>query len=102
MMALTQEAQIMFRNSQRIVPVQTGVLKASGQILPPQQVGSIITIDMGYGGAASAYAMRQHETESYRHAAGKSWKYLEIPVRERIPALEQNLATRIRRILGGN
>ena len=98
--ALTEEAQLMFRESQRRVPVKTGVLKNSGQILPPTQTGDRIEIEMGYGGAASAYALLQHETQGYRHASGKSWKYLESPVRERIPNLAANLAKRMGRILG--
>jgi len=98
--ALTEEAQIMFRNSQRRVPVDTGTLRRSGVILPVRKVGVDWEIEMGYGGAASEYALDQHERADYRHAEGKTWKYLEGPVRERMPNLEQNIAKRIQRILG--
>lgn len=98
-MALTEEAQIMFRNSQRRVPVDTGTLRRSGFILPVRKTGNGYIIEMGYGGAASEYALDQHERADYRHAQGKTWKYLEIPVRERIPNLEANLKKRIERIV---
>ena len=99
--ALYEEALIMMRNSQRRVPVDTGVLRASGIVMPPIQRGKTSIVELGYGGAASAYAMRQHETEDYKHKSGKTWKYLENPVRERIPQLETSLAKRLNRILNG-
>jgi hypothetical protein len=98
--ALNEEAQIMFRNSQRRVPVDTGTLRRSGMILPLlKRQGNWIVV-MGYGGAASAYAMDQHERFDYKHKEGKSAKYLENPIRERLPNLEERLAYRIGRILG--
>jgi hypothetical protein len=98
--ALTEEAQIMFRNSQRRVPVKDGHLRRSGIILPIRKIGVDWEIEMGYGGAAKEYALAQHERADYRHAEGKTWKYLEGPVRERIPNLEKNIAKRVQRILG--
>jgi hypothetical protein len=98
-MALTQEAQIMMRNSLRIVPVDTGTLRRSKRILPVFKEGGCWTIEMGYGGAASLYALEQHENPDYRHAEGKSWKYLETPVRERIPVFETMMAKRVTAIL---
>jgi hypothetical protein len=97
--ALNEEAQIMFAESQRRVPVKDGTLRRSGMILPPATSGSYITIEMGYGGAASAYALIQHERQDFRHKEGKTWKYLESPVRERIPNLEMRLQGRIDRLL---
>lgn len=97
--ALNEEAQIMFAESQRRVPVKNGDLRRSGMILPPVTSGNYITIEMGYGGAASAYALIQHERQDFRHKEGKTWKYLEGPVRERIPNLEMRLQGRINRLL---
>jgi hypothetical protein len=96
--ALYQEAQIMFANSQRIVPVDTGTLARSGILNAPRVEGATTIIDMGYGGAASAYALIQHENLSFHHAEGKSAKYLELPVYERIPNLTANLVERMARI----
>jgi hypothetical protein len=99
--ALMAESQIMFAASQRIVPVATGTLRRSGIILPPRSEGNHIVVEMGYGGAASAYALKQHEDLNLRHAEGKAAKYLENPVRERVPNLELRIAGRMNKILGG-
>jgi hypothetical protein len=98
-MALTQEAQLMFAESQRRVPVKHGTLRRSGIILPPVIQGKSVLVQMGYGGAASAYALIQHERQDFRHKDGQTWKYLETPVRERIPNLELRLQKRIDRIM---
>lgn len=95
---LFEEAQIVFRNSQRLVPVDSGTLRRSGILFPPKQEGNQIIVEMGYGGAASAYAMRQHEEQSFKHKSGKSWKYLEIPVREAIPKIQESLKVRLERL----
>ena len=97
--ALMQEAQLMFAASQRRVPVKDGHLRRSGTILPPITSGNLITIEMGYGGAASAYALVQHERQDFRHKEGQTWKYLEGPVRERIPQLASRLEQRINRLM---
>jgi hypothetical protein len=99
MQALTEEGQLIFRESQRIVPVDTGTLRRSGVLLPAKQKGNKIELVMGYGGAAMAYALRQHEDLSIRHKEGKQAKYLETPFRNRLPKLEENLKRRITRIL---
>jgi len=98
-MALNEEAQIMFAESQRRVPVKHGTLRRSGIILPPVVQGTSVLVQMGYGGAASAYALVQHERQDFRHKDGQTWKYLETPVRERIPNLELRLQKRIDRIM---
>jgi hypothetical protein len=98
-LALSMEAQVMMRNSLRIVPVDSGTLRRSHRILPVFKEAGSWTILMGYGGAAREYALEQHENPDYRHAEGKSWKYLETPVRERIPVFEMMLAKRVTAIL---
>ena len=63
----------------------------------------VLGVVLGYGGDASGYAERQHEDLSLRHpdptnpksrAQGQA-KYLETPVRERIPALRSDLRARL-------
>ena len=98
-MALTEEAEIMFRNSKRRVPVDNGDLRRSGFILPVRKSGKGWIIEMGYGGAASAYALRQNEDLTLKHKEGRTAKYLENPVKERTPNLEQRLKARIERIM---
>jgi len=97
--ALTEEAQLAFRESQRVVPVDTGTLRRSGQIESAREVPTGVEIVLGYGGAAKAYALRQHEDLSYSHKEGQQAKYLEDPVRGRIPKLMQNIRRRMERIL---
>lgn len=93
--ALHEEAWIIMGESQRRVPVDTGTLRRSRAVLPPRMVGGNIEIEMGYGGAASGYAMDQHENPNYRHSNGHTWKYLEAPVREYMPVLELSLSRRL-------
>jgi hypothetical protein len=98
-MALMQEAQLMMRDSLRIVPVDTGTLRRSKRIMPLFREAGSWVVMMGYGGAAREYALEQHENPDYKHAEGKMYKYLELPVRHRIPDLENRLARRVTEIL---
>jgi hypothetical protein len=95
--AVANESQIIFRNSQRIVPVATGTLRRSGVLDAPKQSGKSITVEMGYGGAANAYALKQHEDLSLRHKEGKSAKYLEKPLMERAKNLREVLLRKMQR-----
>jgi hypothetical protein len=97
--ALTEEAQLAFRESQQLVPRRTGVLAASGQIQPPQFDGERVTVTLGYGGAASSYALIVHENPNAQHQGGRQWKYLEVPVLRRVPKLTDNLVRRMERIV---
>jgi hypothetical protein len=97
---LNEEAQLIFRDSQRLVPVKTGVLRASGQIIPPRKKGNNFEVVIGYGGAASSYALEQHENLLYRHQEGKSAKYLEVPAQQRAAKMPDAIRNRLRRIIG--
>ena len=98
--ALNEEAQLVFRDSQRLVPVKTGILRASGQIVPPRKKGKNWEVVIGYGGAASSYALEQHENLQYRHKEGKSAKFLEIPAQQRAQKSADAIKNRLRRIIG--
>lgn len=97
---LMEEAQEILAVSKEIVPVDDGVLRASADA-----VGINFTDDghygfsvrFGYGGAASSYALLQHETPPsvFKHAEGKSWKYLERPTYEAAATMGPRLAGRI-------
>jgi 1-acyl-sn-glycerol-3-phosphate acyltransferase len=97
---LTEEASIIFRESQKIVPVKTGILRASGTIMPPTKKGRKWQVTIGYGGAASSYALAQHENLQYRHQEGKSAKYLEIPTQQRREKMPDAIRNRLKRIIG--
>lgn len=89
-MALWKEANAIMAASMPLVPVDLGILRASHFVDSPQMDGDDMTIDFGYGGAASAYAWVQHEELSYQHSVGQA-KYLEEPVL----AAESGLAARL-------
>jgi hypothetical protein len=76
MRALRAEAVILKGKSQALCPVDSGTLRDSCVI----EEGDNYVI-VGYGGAASSYAARQHEDMSYHHDVGQA-KYLEQPATE--------------------
>lgn len=93
--ALFAEAWKIMAQSHREVPVRDGILKNSGTVLPPQKRGKTVVVEMGYGGAASAYAVPQHERTDYNHRVGKA-KYLEDPLIAAASELPANLADYLR------
>lgn len=104
---LRESSLSMFRESQKITPHAEGVLRASGVVRPPKVDGKKVTVELGYGGAASKYALRQHEDLGLNHPdpenpnsdpAGQA-KYLEDPVREGIPALRAMLKERLKGVV---
>lgn len=74
-----QEATAVLNESKKIVPVDTGTLKNSGQVKKPIVTGAGVNVDITYGGAAAKYAFIVHEDPNARHAPGKTFKYLETP-----------------------
>ena len=93
--ALYEEALDIFAVSQRMVPHDEGTLEASGGV----EIGDR-EITIGYGGAASAYALAVHETEK-NYKNGRSWKYLETPFFNAQDGMANRLAARILRYLEG-
>jgi len=81
--------------SQAIVPIggpptspndpAPGTLRESGTVLLPMWRDNTCECVLGYGGAAEAYALRQHEDLTYQHKAGQQAKYLEQPFDEEAP-----------------
>jgi hypothetical protein len=97
--ALYQEGQhIMTRSKSEFVPVDTGTLRASGQVTLPRQESGRVVVELGYGGAASAYALVQHERMDFHHPVGQA-KYLEQPVNEAAAGFGQRIASRIGRMM---
>ncbi len=99
---LYQSALVQMAQSQKIVPiggppqsphdVAPGTLRDSGIVLLPEWEGDTCVVVLGYGGAASAYAWRQHEDLTYSHKPGQQAKYLETPMSLDAP----NVTRRIR------
>ncbi len=98
--ALFREAErIMTRSKEEFVPVDDSPLKNSGHVEMPEITGDLITVTMGYGGAAVAYALAVHEHLSEHspaswekaeaaghpvtfHPTGHGPKYLELPLND--------------------
>lgn len=63
--ALYVEAELVMTDSKRLVDVDQGTLKSSAFVKPPQinrnALDWSIEVEMGYGGAASGYAIFLHE-----------------------------------------
>ena len=110
--ALYQEATELIADSQDLVPRDTGTLAASSFIRFVDDPRTPV-VEAGYGGAASAYALKVHENprsgktggvspsgQRYKHwAAVGQWKYLEQPFKQRAPGFSDRMAEVIRRIL---
>lgn len=97
--ALYQEGELLRGEAQALTPVKTGVLKASAFVNEPVAVEGAISVTVGFGGAASAYAVRQHEDLSFRHRVGQA-KFLEQPFLQRAKTLAENIAASMKRALG--
>lgn len=87
--AMFAEANVVLNESKKIVPVATGNLRASGKVERPVVGKGKAYVEITYGGVAAPYALIVHEVPTnsggrwgtgMKHAAGKSYKYLEIPV----------------------
>ena len=59
--ALFIEGQKIMTKSKREVPVDDGPLKSSGFVEKPKRTFRAVTVTLGYGGAAKAYALAVHE-----------------------------------------
>lgn len=79
--ALLLSGEHILDESTRIVPLESGDLQRSGHVA---QDGDSVTI-----GYSSPYAVIQHEDLTFRHAAGRSAKYLEKPANAAGPAIAQ-------------
>lgn len=71
---LKKAIRIPFNISQKIVPIDFGPLKESGEIISGPDSESIVY--------EAPYAVVQHENLEFNHAPGKQAKYLEQPWRE--------------------
>lgn len=92
--ALTDGAHELLRVANTTVPRQEGVLEASGNVQPATP--SDLVARVGYGGAASAYAVRQHEETGWRHAPGRRPKWLEMAAKEDGPRIMQGVGMQMK------
>ena len=106
--ALYQAGSIIMTEAKQRAPVDVGTLRNSGYVTLPRRQGGDTFVEAGFGGAAKAYAVRQHEELAYRHEVGEA-KYLENAinakeqeVRERIARLTDKALTTGRQPAGGS
>lgn len=78
--ALYEVANDVMGESKRLVPVDTGALKGSGYVSEPRVELGKIEVEIGYGGPAAQYAVRQHEDLTLNHPNGGQAKFLEQPL----------------------
>lgn len=94
--AVKKEAETIMTDSKRnYVPVEDGVLRNSGYVNDPEVARDSVSVEMGYGGAASAYAVVQHENLNFKHRDGRSAKYLEKPLIAAMRGMDERLAKAI-------
>lgn len=86
--------EIMATSKRVFVPVRKGILRSSGHVQPVVRRGKDISVDLVYGGAASAYAVVQHENMSYVHKIGEA-KYLSKPLNQAVPGIPRKLAAHV-------
>jgi hypothetical protein len=92
--ALYQGASIIMTEAKDRAPLDVGTLRNSGYVTLPVTRGGDTFVEAGFGGAAKAYAVIQHEGH-YNHDVGER-KYLE----NAINAKEQEVRERVKRMAG--
>jgi hypothetical protein len=97
--AVYEEGSYILMESQKIVPVDTGALRASGNIKPPVRLGNSVHVDIGYGNTSASYAFIVHENLTNRHASPTQAKYLEVPILRQLPIFIKNISIRLKHIV---
>ena len=97
-MALFAEANLVMKTAKMLAPLDTGVLMASGFVRRPTFTMSGAEVQLGFGGAASAYALVQHEREDYQHNRGQA-HYLSEPLQAMEPYIMGRLAGWVEKLL---
>jgi hypothetical protein len=97
--AIYEEANVIFNESQKLVPVDTGALRASGFVHAPKNENNRTFVRVTYGGPAAHYALYVHENLYSTHTAPTQAKYLETPLYRQVPVLIKNLTIRINHMI---
>ncbi|WP_405659732.1 hypothetical protein [Streptomyces sp. RK9] len=86
-------AEHVLAEARKLVPLDEGTLERSGTVsVDEQDLTAAVAFD-------TPYAVRMHEELSYRHAPGRSAKYLEGPMTAEAQVVAVILAAQIRRAL---
>ena len=92
---LNLEANKIMTAAKRITPVDTGTLRGSGHVQTPRVGGTTLSITLGFGGAASGYALVQHERTDLRHRGRQQAKFLEQPAKAAAKGLGNRLTRQL-------
>lgn len=90
---LQKALEHLLNKANELVPLDEGPLQNSGRIVRTGLNG-FVTYDM-------VYARRQHEELTWKHAPGRSAKYLEKPMNSERDVMLQLMAVPLRRWLRG-
>jgi hypothetical protein len=88
---LRQTATLIKGVSQSRCPVDSGTLRDSA-VIDTDYTKYEVTV--GYGGAASKYALIQHENLQFHHDVGQA-KYLETAFTEIVPSIDGKIKNRL-------
>jgi hypothetical protein len=77
--------------SQQRCPVDSGTLRDSCVVKSDL---TLMQVTVGYGGAASSYAARQHEDLSLNHPVGQA-KFLETAFNELVPTMHSRIKAKL-------
>lgn len=78
--------------SRDLVPIDEGVLERSGAVSHDEQN---LVVAVSYD---TPYAVDQHENPVWRHAPGRTWKYLEHPFNAEADVIRALLFQQMRRV----
>ena len=96
--ALYRQAHVIMGKAKAITPHDTGTLMTSGFVEEPKISNQHTVVTLGFGGAASSYAVIVHEDLTPKNwtEPGTGPKYLERPILEAAHTLEADLAKDLR------
>lgn len=110
--ALYAEGNSIINDSEPLVPVETGTLKASKRVMEPEYKGDHIVVRAGYGYGGEyedvaqttdpggpGYAVYVHERLDVHHDPPTSAKFLERPALEHKKTFPGRIAVEIRTVL---
>ena len=86
-------AEELLQAANQTVPKEEGVLEASGDVSVDQ---ARRIAQVGYGGEAAAYAVRQHEDTTLSHDGGRRAKWLERAAKENAARLGLTISVGVR------
>lgn len=89
--ALYQEGEIEMTEAKRRTPVDTGALRATGVVNPPERNGSHISVTLTFG---TLYAVFVHEDLEAFHKIGQA-KFLESTLQESASHMAERVGKRI-------